>query len=43
MNVDDDGQQLARKSLNIKPTIEIEPAKRFSIFVNKDLVLKPCR
>jgi type IV secretion system protein VirB10 len=43
MNVDDVGQQIARKNLNIQPTIEIEPGKRFSIFVNKDLVLEPYR
>lgn len=41
MNVDDVGQQIARKNLNIQPTIEIEPGKRFSIFVNKDVVLEP--
>jgi len=41
MNVDDVGQQIARKNLNIQPTLEIEPGKRFSIFVNKDLVLEP--
>jgi type IV secretory pathway VirB10-like protein len=37
------GQQIPRKNLNIQPTIEIEPGKRFSIFVNKDLVLEPYR
>lgn len=40
-NMNQVGQQITRKNLNIQPTIEIRPGFRFSIFVNKDIVLEP--
>jgi type IV secretory pathway VirB10-like protein len=38
-NMNQVGQQITRKNLNIQPTIEIRPGFRFNIFVNKDIVL----
>ena len=34
------GQQITSKNLNIQPTIEIRPGHRFNVFVTRDMVLK---
>jgi type IV secretion system protein TrbI len=40
-NINQAGQQITRKNLNIQPTIKISPGHRFSVFVTKDMVLEP--
>lgn len=35
------GQQMTAKSMNIQPTIEIRMGQRYNIFVHKDLILRP--
>jgi type IV secretion system protein VirB10 len=40
-NINDAGQQITRKNLNIQPTLEISQGHRFSVFVTKDLILEP--
>jgi type IV secretion system protein VirB10 len=40
-NMNQVGQQITRKNLNIQPTIEIRPGYRFNIFVNRDIGLEP--
>ena len=40
-NANDVGQEITRKNLNIQPTLEIRPGFRFSVFVNKDVILEP--
>ncbi len=40
-NINQAGQQITRKNLNIQPTLEISPGQRFNIFVTKDLILEP--
>lgn len=40
-NINEAGQQITRKNLNIQPTLEISPGQRFNIFVTKDLILEP--
>ncbi len=35
------GQELARKNLAVQPTLEIRPGYRFNVFVTRDLVLAP--
>jgi type IV secretory pathway VirB10-like protein len=40
-NMNQVGQQITRKDLNIQPTIEIRPGYRFNIFVNRDMTLEP--
>lgn len=40
-NMNQVGQQITRKDLNIQPTIEIRQGFRFNIFVNKDVTLEP--
>lgn len=39
-NINQAGQQITRKNLNIQPTIEISPGQRFNIFVTKDAVFE---
>lgn len=39
-NMNQVGQQITRKNLNIQPTIEIRPGFRFNVFVNKDVRLE---
>ena len=39
-NINQAGQQITRKNLNIQPTLEISPGQRFNVFVTKDLVLE---
>lgn len=40
-NINEAGQQITRKNLNIQPTLEIRPGFRFNIFVTKDISLEP--
>ena len=40
-NMNQVGQQITRKDLNIQPTIEIRAGYRFNILVNKDMTLEP--
>ncbi|HMO18727.1 MAG TPA: TrbI/VirB10 family protein [Oligoflexia bacterium] len=40
-NLNNVGQQITNKNLNIQPTLEIRPGFRFNVFVNKDMVLEP--
>lgn len=40
-NVNEAGQQITRKNLNIQPTIEVPPGGRLNIFATKDLILPP--
>lgn len=35
------GMELARKNMNVQPTITIRPGYRFAVMVNKDFILKP--
>ncbi len=39
-NLNNVGQQITNKNLNIQPTLEIRPGFRFNVFVNKDMVLE---
>lgn len=40
-NINEAGQQITRKNLNIQPTIEVRPGTRLNIFATKDLILPP--
>lgn len=40
-NINQAGQTITRKNLNIQPTLEIRAGERFNIFVNKDVFLRP--
>jgi type IV secretory pathway VirB10-like protein len=40
-NINEAGQQITRKNLNIQPTIEVPPGGRLNIFATKDLILPP--
>lgn len=40
-NINQAGQQITRKNLQIQPTLEVSPGQRFNVFVTKDVVLKP--
>lgn len=42
-NVNDVGQQITRKNLEIQPTLTIRPGFVVEVIVNKDLILKPYR
>lgn len=35
------GQQIVSKTLNIQPTLTIRPGTSFNVFVHQDLVLRP--
>ncbi len=37
------GQEIARRNLQIQPTLEIRPGYRFAVTVTKDLILRPWR
>ena len=39
-NLNQAGQQITRKNLNVQPTLEIRPGYRVNVFVTKDIVLK---
>lgn len=40
-NINEAGQEITRKNLNIQPTLEIRPGFRFNVFVTKDITLEP--
>jgi type IV secretion system protein TrbI len=40
-NINEAGQQITRKNLNIQPTLEVPPGGRLNIFATKDLILPP--
>ncbi len=40
-NINQAGQQITQKNLNLQPTIEVPPGQKINIFVTKDMVLKP--
>jgi type IV secretion system protein TrbI len=40
-NINEAGQQITRKNLNLQPTIEVAPGGRLNIFATKDLILPP--
>jgi type IV secretion system protein VirB10 len=40
-NINEAGQQITRKNLNIQPTIQVSPGGRLNIFATKDLILPP--
>lgn len=40
-NINEAGQQITRKNLNVQPTIEIRPGMRFNVFITKDITLEP--
>lgn len=42
-NINQAGQQITRKNLNIQPTIEVKPGERVNIFATKDIILPPYR
>jgi type IV secretion system protein VirB10 len=35
------GTELARRNLQVQPTLEIRPGYRFNVIVTKDIVLEP--
>ena len=35
------GQEMARRNLQIQPTIEIRPGNRLNVMVNRDLIMAP--
>ncbi|NVN92975.1 MAG: TrbI/VirB10 family protein [Desulfuromonadales bacterium] len=37
------GQQITQRNLNLQPTIEIRPGLKLNVFVTKDVILKPYR
>lgn len=40
-NINQAGQQITQKNLNLQPTIEIRPGTKLNVFVTRDMVLKP--
>lgn len=40
-NINQAGQKITQKNLNVQPTLEIRPGLRFNIFVTKDITLEP--
>lgn len=42
-NINQAGQKITQKNLNVQPTLEIRPGLRFNIFVTKDITLEPYR
>ena len=39
-NINDVGQEITRRNLDVSPTIEIRPGFRMAVLVNKDITLK---
>jgi type IV secretion system protein TrbI len=37
------GQEMARRNMQVQPTLEIRPGYRFTVMVTKDLILRPWR
>jgi type IV secretory pathway VirB10-like protein len=42
-NINQVGQAVIRRGLNVQPTLEIRPGYRFNVFVHKDMTLEPYR
>jgi type IV secretion system protein VirB10 len=42
-NINNAGQQLVQKNLQVQPTLMIRPGQRVAVFVTKDLILPPYR
>jgi type IV secretory pathway VirB10-like protein len=40
-SIDQVGQELTRRNLNVQPTLTIRPGFPVQVIVNKDLVLRP--
>ena len=40
-NINQAGQQITQRNLNLQPTIEIRPGMKLNVFVTKDMILKP--
>lgn len=40
-NINQAGQQITRKNLELQPTIEVRPGARLNIFATKDIILPP--
>ena len=40
-NMNQAGQRITEKNLNLQPTIEVSPGAKINIFVTKDMILKP--
>jgi len=40
-NINQAGQQITQKNLNLQPTIEVAPGQKINIFLTKDMILKP--
>ena len=39
-SVNEVGQQITRRNLNVQPTLTVRPGFRFRVIVNRDLVLR---
>lgn len=42
-NINQAGQQITQKNLNMQPTIEIRPGMKLNVFVTKDIILQPLK
>lgn len=40
-NINQAGQQITQKNLNLQPTIEVPPGLKINVFVTKDMILQP--
>jgi type IV secretion system protein TrbI len=40
-NINQAGQEITRRNLNVQPTIEVAPGSRLNVFATKDLILPP--
>lgn len=40
-NINQAGQQITQKNLNLQPTIEVRPGMKLNVFVTRDMILKP--
>ncbi|MDA8094879.1 MAG: hypothetical protein M0T84_13445 [Betaproteobacteria bacterium] len=43
ITINNAGQQITRKELNVQPTIIVHPGERFTVFTTKDMVIPPYR
>jgi type IV secretion system protein VirB10 len=41
MDVNRAGQRIVDRQLNVAPTIQVRPGFKFTVMVNKDVVLRP--
>ena len=40
-NINQAGQQITQKNLNLQPTVEVSPGQKINVFLTKDMILKP--